>query len=306
VRRDAQAYELYGLHVTGIEDSNLPPASGESRPRMDVRFTPVGAEAACVGGHRAVLDLPEGRQVLLKRGESSATFTGPPLSHDELIHPYLGEAASVFSRWAGREVFHAGAFVSDGLAWGVVGGRGSGKSSLLAELDRRGVAILADDLVITDGFQAFRGPRVIDLRSRRPGTAERVTPARGASRWRLALPPARAAVPLGGWIYLSWRSEVAMPVVPLSIQLERLATWRSWPTLQSDPETLLALGALPGWDLRRPVDWEYADETVDLMLETIVAQPRAHSRSTVSRRPAWTQSSRKSTTSLEAASEVIP
>ena len=112
-----------------------------------------------------------------------------PQTPDELVHPYLGAAASVFSRWAGREVFHAGAFICGGLAWAVVGGREAGKSSLLAALAARQLPVLADDLVITDGQDAFCGPRTIDLRRPIPGSSEPVTPARGASRWRVSLPP---------------------------------------------------------------------------------------------------------------------
>jgi hypothetical protein len=276
---DATIQEVYGLHVTGVGDQGLHVASGVDRPHMDVRHACFSAEPACVGAQRAILDLPEGRQVLLERGEGSATFSGPALSQDELIQPYLGAAASVFSRWVGCEVFHAGAFVAGGLAWAVVGGYEAGKSSLLAELARRMVAILADDLVVTDGVHAFCGPRMIDLRLRRPGTSEPMVLARRASRWRLTLPPQPATVPLGGWIYLRWGSEVAMPTVPVTSLLGRLAAQRSWPALPSDPRTLLALAALPGWDLVRPADWGRMDETVDVMLETIAARVATSSSS---------------------------
>jgi hypothetical protein len=159
-------------------------------PRVVIRHARQDPEPECMGTQRAVLGLPGLRQLLLRRGEGTATFTGPRLSHDELIHPYLGAAASVFSRWCGREVYHAGAFVCGGLAWAVVGGREAGKSSLLAALAARGLPVLSDDLVVTDGHQAFCGPRTIDLRRLAPGTTAPVTPVRGASRWRLALPPA--------------------------------------------------------------------------------------------------------------------
>jgi hypothetical protein len=265
---DAIIQEVYGLHVTGVGDGGLV-TSGVCRPHMDVRYRCLSAEAAYLGARRAVLDLPEGRQVRLARGEGSATFTGPPLGHDELIQPYLGAAASVFARWVGCEVFHAGAFVVGDLAWAVVGGREAGKSSLLAELARRGLAVLADDLVVTDGVHAFCGPRAIDLRARRPGTTQPLTLARQASRWRLALPPHTAMVPMGGWIYLRWGLQVAMPVVPAASLLGRLAAKRSWPSLPSDPETLLSLAAFPGWDLGRPADWGRMDESIDLLLETI-------------------------------------
>lgn len=266
----ASGHEVYGLHLTGVTGAGLVPARFTVGPRVHVGYAQQPPEPACVGTGRVVLDLPRGRQLLLDRGAGTATFTGPPLDDDELVHPYLGAAASVFNRWAGREVYHAGAFVCGGLAWAVVGGRGAGKSSLLAALAARRFPVLADDLVVTDGHQVYSGPRTIDLR-RPPSATEPVTRARAASRWRLPLPPLSGAAPLGGWIYLRWRTEMAMPAVPASVLLARLAARRAWPALPSDPETLLALAARPGWDLGRPGDWARMDEAVDLMLGTLRA-----------------------------------
>jgi hypothetical protein len=263
--------EVYGLHVAGVAGVGAPPAPGASALRIHVRSAPQPLRPACLSDRAAVLDLPGGRQLQLQRSAGMATFTGPPLSPDELVHPYLGAAASVFSRWAGREVYHAGAFVFGGMAWAVVGGREAGKSSLLAALAARRLPVLADDLVVTDGHQAFRGPRTIDLRQPLPGITQRLTHARGASRWRLALPMLPGAVRLGGWIYLSWRPEVSMHAVPASVQLARLAARRTWPVLASDPEVLLALAARPGWDLGRPADWDRMDEVADLVFQTLPA-----------------------------------
>ena len=265
----AGGHEVYGLHVTGIAGAGLVPAEGPGRLRVEVRHADQGREPAGVGTRRAVLDLPGDRQVVLRRSTGTATFTGPPVSPDELVHPFLGVAASVFSRWARREVYHAGAFISGGLAWAVVGGREAGKSSLLAALAARKLPVLADDLVITDGQDVFCGPRTIDLRQRIPGSSEPVTPARDASRWRIALPPLPAAVPLGGWIYLGWSAEVTIRAVPVSVLLTRLAAGRIFPALPSDPVTLLALAARPAWDLGRPADWARMDEAVDLMLQAL-------------------------------------
>lgn len=284
----SDAHELYGLHLTGITGPWLlpAPAADTARPRVVICHARQGPEPEGMDTQRAVLGLPGLRQLVLRRGEGTATFTGPRLSHDELIHPYLGAAASVFSRWHGREVFHAGAFVCGDVAWAVVGGREAGKSSLLAALAARGWPVLADDLVITDGHQAFRGPRTIDLRRPAPGALAPVTPVRGGSRWRLALPPLPGAAPLGGWIYLRWRTDVTMHAVPASRSLARLAARRTWPALPSDPQTLLALAARPGWDLGRPADWARMDQTVDLMLETLQAASRPQVSARISSNPA--------------------
>jgi len=283
------AHEMYGLHLTGVTGAaGLLPAlaADAARPRVAVRHARQDPEPECLSSARAALGLPRGRQLLLSRGEGTATFTGPRLSDDELVHPYLGAAASVFSRWGGREVFHAGAFVFGGLAWAVVGGREAGKSSLLAALAARGLPVLADDLVVTDGRQAFCGPRTIDLRQRAPGATAPATRVRDASRWRLALPPLPGAVPMGGWIYLCWRAEVGMDAVPASRSLARLAARRTWPALPSDPQVLLSLAACPAWDLGRPADWTRMDHSVDLMLLTLQAASRPQASGRMSSSPA--------------------
>ena len=156
------SHEIYGLHLTGVGGPGLMPVPDSDQPRVTIRQARQAPEPAFVGNDRAVLDLPSGRQLVVHRDAGTAIFTGPPLSDDELVHPYLGAAASIFSRWAGREVFHAGAFVCGGLAWAVLGNREAGKSSLLATLADRRWPVLADDLVVTDGHQVFcgRGPSI--------------------------------------------------------------------------------------------------------------------------------------------------
>ena len=188
----------------------------------------------------------------------------------------------------------------------MVGGREAGKSSLLAALAARRLPVLADDLVITDGQDAFCGPRTIDLRRTIPGSSEPVTPARGASRWRISLPPLCRAAPLGGWIYLRWSAEVAMPAVPAPVSLARLARWRAWPALPSDPATLLALAALPAWHLERPADWACLDETLDLMLQTIRTARRAQDSARTSSSPASAHPVRNLATSRAASAGVSP
>src|SRR4029453_9610267 len=104
--------------------------------------------------------------VEIERVPGRATFTTRrPLGDDELVHPYLGLAAAVYSRWLGRESFHAGAFQARGCPWIVAGEKAAGKSTLLASLALRGRHVLADDVVVLDGVEALAGPRSIDLRA---------------------------------------------------------------------------------------------------------------------------------------------
>ena len=62
-------------------------------------------------------------------------------------------------------MFHGGSFLdASGRTWGVVGSREAGKSSFLAWCATRGVPVVGDDLIVTDGTLVNAGPRCIDLR----------------------------------------------------------------------------------------------------------------------------------------------
>ncbi|MGI9119790.1 MAG: hypothetical protein ACR2G7_06680 [Acidimicrobiales bacterium] len=49
-----------------------------------------------------------------------------------LAHPCLTAAASIFAWWDGRVALHAGGFVVDGTAWGLMGAQEAGKSTTMA------------------------------------------------------------------------------------------------------------------------------------------------------------------------------
>lgn len=222
--------------------------------------------------HGGVRELTDGRLLTLDRDRGCATFHGPALPADLLAHPYLGPVATVFNRWAGRETFHAGAFVLDGRAWVVLGPRNAGKSSLLAALHARGTEVVSDDIVVVDELAVRSGPRCVDLRQPVPGIALDTRTVRAGSRARVGLPPVAARTPLAGWLFLHWGSRLTLDPVPGAELLGRLAARRSWPHLPSDPVALLAMAALPGWDLTRPPDWRGLGATCRL-LRTLADSP---------------------------------
>lgn len=277
---EAPPVGAYGLRFTGLPLGDAVAGGAPSDwPLVRLRATKERAGAAPGGGaeidaSRAVIDLGDGlRRLVLDRAAASAVYQGPDLEVDELAHPYLGPTAAVFSRWAGREVFHGGAFVGrGGTAIAVLGARDAGKSTLLAALAARGVAVLADDLLVVDRGAVFAGPRTLDLRAApgvelTDGGRLAVSRSRGGSRWRIGLPPAPSQLPLGGWVFLRGPSDaLTCTPVPATERLQRIASARGYAELPSDPHVVLDLAALPAWDLSFPRSWAALDAAVASVL----------------------------------------
>ncbi|MFC7547202.1 hypothetical protein [Plantactinospora sp. GCM10030261] len=256
---------VYGLRVRGLDRiPELPVADGppDDRPVVRIRWSAAPPDEPAEGGagdrgdrDRCVRVLADGRRVTLDRRAGTATFHGPPAPPDLLPHPYLASVATVVNRWAGREVFHAGAFVAAGLVWPVLGPRTAGKSSLLAALAADSVPIVADDILVSDGEVGYAGPRCLDLREPVPGLPRDGTLVRHRTRLRIPLPPVPDRLPVGGWFFLHWGAAPELCPIGAVDLLPRLAALRFWPDHPSDPAALLALATRPGWDLTRPRDW---------------------------------------------------
>jgi hypothetical protein len=268
------AYCVYGMRVTGLP-AGLP-MLGDVVPWPTVNIVngapPAAGGEQVVGSDRAEVPLPMGRRlVILRTGE--ARFHGPPLPPDELVHPYLGLPASLWSRWRGQECFHAGAFVAGDRAWVVRGEREAGKSTLLAALAARGVPVLADDIVIVDAGQVLAGPRCIDLREQIPGLPGIEQRSWEGSRCRLSLPSVPPSVPLGGWIFLEWGGEPARERLDARSVLSRVAAGRAWPALGTDDRAVLDVATRPAWVLTRPHLWLGLPDMVDQLLDLVGDSP---------------------------------
>lgn len=232
-----------------------------------------GGQRFTVGPQAATVELGHGRLLTLERAQARATFSGPPITDDRLAHPYLGPVGMVMGRWAGREAFHAGAFVAAGRAWVLLGPRGAGKSTLLALLAARGHPVLADDLVITDGQVVFAGPRCIELDTVPPGVRSGASRPRGASRWRMPVEHRTSHAPLGGWILLAWDAALRLSPISSHQLLGDLARSRLRRELPSDPTGLMALASHPAWALGRPMTFEDAPRVLQA-IERAVSQDR--------------------------------
>ncbi|MGH2902193.1 MAG: hypothetical protein ACRDK7_01150 [Solirubrobacteraceae bacterium] len=266
---------VYGLRVAGVPATPwLADADERPAPRVQIEHRAVVTEPASLDGERACLHLPDGRLLVADRAGGTVTFGGEPLDLGDLVHPYLGPVGTLFNRWLRREAFHGGSFVAGGRAWVVRGRREAGKSTLLAALAARQVAILADDITVIDRGMALAGPRCLDLRAVNPGAAFTAVPARAGTRLRLPLPAIDTRVPLGGWIYLEWGDSLQIELLPAATRVSRLMGGRAWPQLTSDPSVLLDLAALPAWRLARPRDRSMIPACAEMLEEAVISMPR--------------------------------
>jgi len=253
------------LAVRWVEDPDQANATSGAEAESTVRFTPEGA----------FIDVGSSGVVEIQRDPAVATFRLPAIpDRQALVHPYLGWAASIVARWLGREVFHAGAFVHDSKAWGVLGTRTAGKSSMLGWLHREGFPIVADDLLVLADSSALAGPRSLDLRddaAERLGVGKPVGRVGARERWRVELAAVPWSVPVSGFVFLGWGDRVEVVGVTGRERLTRLSVQLTIPEIPADPQGLLDLAALPALELRRPRDWRRLDEAGAALLRAIGA-----------------------------------
>ena len=92
------------------------------------------ARSISIGTSRRIR-LRTGGWIDIDRTAGRAVFAVPEaLSAEELVHPFLAPVAAVAAHWHGRESLHGGGFALGDRAWGIIGDRMGGKSSLLAAL----------------------------------------------------------------------------------------------------------------------------------------------------------------------------
>jgi hypothetical protein len=266
----------YGLRLENVRraGSLLVPAS-PSWPHLVVRRR-IGhgeAEGEWMTSEAAVVALKTGGEIRIDRRRSEALFVLPrPLGTQELVHPLLAPVAAVAAYWFGRESFHAAAFVTGRIAWGLIGDRGAGKSTMVARLALDGVGIACDDMLILEGDRVHVAPRSVDLRrdaAEQLGAGEPLGVVGARERWRLRVPPVPQELKLGGWVCLAWGERVEAVPLRGPDRLLRLHESLGTKVPPRDPSALLDLAALPGWELRRPQSWDALSTTVDCLLETV-------------------------------------
>jgi hypothetical protein len=265
----------YGLRLKNVERARpLLVSAEQSWPRLTIRrrLGDGDAEQEWLSERAAVLKLQKG-EIALDRGRGTATFILPHrVGTAELVHPLLAPAAAVMAYWLERESFHAGGFIAGGGVWGLIGDRGSGKSTTVARLALDGIGIACDDLLVVEGSSALAGPRSVDLRreaAEQLGTGEPLGVVGARERWRLRVGPVPSSLPLAGWVFLAWGERVEAVKVGAGERLARLHTNRGVNLPPRAPAVLLELAAMPSWELRRPRAWGSLPNAVDCLLDAV-------------------------------------
>jgi len=260
----------YGVRFDGIEEKVtvsrvlLDAPDHWVRVTIDHRVEEPRPMTPHIGGSQATILLVEGGHAVLDRASRHVVFHGPEgVWTDWIVHPTLGALASVFANWLGRHSIHAGAVVFDGGAWALIGDTGSGKSTTLGWLAGQGYPVLADDVTVTDGENAFAGPRTLDLTSSSAAflncTARQV--GTDPERNRVELAEVEPEVPLRGWVALSWAASPELRPIPPARRLRLLVENLRLPMAGPSSRPLLELAALPAFELRRPKGLEALPET---------------------------------------------
>jgi hypothetical protein len=219
------------------------------------------------GDDSATIDLGAEESLVLDRKSATATFVSPVEVDDgRLVHPVLATVGAVFAWWRGHLVFHGGAVVIGDGAWGLLGVRGSGKSSMLARLALSGHQVLTDDVLVAAHGSAMAGPRGVDLREETVhllDLTDRTDLVRAGRRKRLPLPPVSPEVPLRGWIVLDWGDEIRIEALGPTERIESLGAHR----VALHPARFLDMGSLPAWRLTRPPEWRSLEPAVERVVE---------------------------------------
>jgi hypothetical protein len=159
----------------------------------------------------------------------------------------------------GYEALHAGAVATEVGAVAIVAATGGGKSTLLAELLRRGDGLLADDVVVleADGEGpplAHPGPPLMTVPAGIDPSPGDSIAAVGDERW-VAVPAAAAAIPLGAVVVLNRRPGLATGIDrvanPLATLMAALLRFPRTPERERSRFEIAAAiaAAVPIWEL---------------------------------------------------------
>jgi hypothetical protein len=276
---------VYGLCIdpgssgVPVERSLLVEADA-SWPAWEIAWEPLGGGPSDHGpvveswdrDHAVLAAQPSGFITVDRAAARTTLHLHEPPTPATVLHPYLASTAVVAGHWLGRAPFHGGAFVVDGRAWGVLGDKEMGKSSLLMGIHRAELPVLADDVLVLESGTAYSGPRCLDLResaAERFGAGEYLGVVGTRERWRVTLPPVPGEVPFGGWVLLDWSDRIELGRPDAASRLAALVANVGLSAPGVPTFGLLDLLDYPMLRFGRPHDWAQADAALERLLDTI-------------------------------------
>lgn len=226
-------------------------------------------------GDRLALAWKQGSGFEVQRQRPQITIDSPEVAIEgALVHPLLTAPMSILARWRGDIALHAGAFFHAGGAWGLIGDKGDGKSTMLAGLGLRQIPLLTDDLLVLDGDVVRAGPACVDLRpdaARELGEGRLLGEIGGRERYRLSTLKGPARSQLRGFFVLAWAQEPAVHVEQVGTgEAMRILYEHEHMKLKGagDLDRIFDLLEKPMWRFTRPRSWEAAEEALDRILQT--------------------------------------
>jgi hypothetical protein len=187
------------------------------------------------------------------------------------VHPFLGLPAAIAARWLNRAAFHGGGFAFRGRAWGLLGDREAGKSTLLGQLLSAGVGVLCDDILVCERDRAYAGPRSIDVRADASAVVggEQLGVVGNRPRWRLRPPAGPAVLPLGGLVKLEWGEPARMEPLDVPERLDLLVASSALRPTDQEAALLLDLMTVPAWRFVRPRALEQLEQVTRVLLAAL-------------------------------------
>lgn len=207
-------YEVYGLTIASeIEFIELRPSVETGSFDLTISKADLGVQPDELQQY----SFSEGRQIMILPMVGSFVLLGTDtilvepkkgVSDDLLAVALLGPVLAIALYLRGRFLLHGSAIVSGGVAYGFVGDKGAGKSTLATMLlKNRDVELLTDDLlVVTDQLQVLRGYPQVKLSNEALSFADQsigtVRPppinAFPKNQFLLETISSRSSVPIGG------------------------------------------------------------------------------------------------------------
>ncbi|WP_299576121.1 hypothetical protein [uncultured Williamsia sp.] len=227
--------------------------------------------------------LPRGHSEIDRRTRSTTIVNAQRGDH-AMAHPLLASTAIVTADWSGRVALHGGAFVApDGRAWGVLGDRGAGKSSLVGWCVKNGLPVITDDIVVTDGAQVLAGPRCLDLRAgaaKHFGLGIDIGVVGRRRRWRVRTDMCEPAYPLGGWIVPRWSSEIWIDDAAVADRAAVISPHRAIFVRQQHPVAWMGVLAKRLIHFARPQSWARIDVAMGELMSEIATSVTAQAGAT--------------------------